>query len=649
MNTKIHDSFLIGANYWSRKHGPAMWREWCPEEIDQELKELHDCGMNSVRIFLTWNDFQPIKEYYKGSNADKIPIKVCLRHDENQTIENNPYLMNLEMVDKFDQFLQLSEKYKIKVIPSLLTGFMGGVLFDVDFRNGRSIYTDPTMLYYQELYFSFFAERYADNETILAWQFGNEMTCYEKLNIPAEQRLWMNTLVNAIRKHDTKHPITPGNEGQVSNSKYSADGCWHHHITLEMCDVTTVHTYPVFMPETRGDTLSLKSTYCAPWRTRLAASCYPNPVLTEEISTVGTSYMSDATSAKWTRSTLFSLLGNGDSGMLWWTGSDMECHEKMPYCFASTNASEHGGIALMDTKGKAKLQADEYKKFADLMSKIDFKKLNKKAAKAAIVYSAGTGLNDLQKRKISLTSFILCKMAGLEVDIINSEEDFEPYQLLICPSYGGLAPVFYKDQRKIDDFVKQGGTLYLSMEDGCWERFETLFGVKINEKLENTRTLAVQFTDDIPDMSIQPDWKTDITLDNAQCVANIANGSPAITVNQYGKGKAFLSLYNMEEYLADFSSDDFAKNNFWKFYKHLKETAGINNSISNNNPFIEISDCDKYVVLINHSKELVEDSFDVLTAIKKIKNIADGSIIKILNNKFKASIPPFDGRILEIG
>jgi hypothetical protein len=622
-----------------------MWRDWHPDEIDAEFAEMRALGLNTVRCFITWNDFQPIREYYKGSFCNKTPLKICLRHDENQTIETNPHLMDFTMVERFDEFVAIAKKHQIRLIPALLVGFMGSVLFDVDFRNGRSIYTDPTMLYYQELYFSFFAKRYADNDTILAWQFGNELGCYEKPGIPANLRLWMRVLTTAIREHDQRHPITSGDQGQVADGKSADNGHWFHHVSVAMCDITTVHSYPVFMPETRGGALSLRSTYSSAWRSRLAAGQYTKPVLTEEISTVGTSYMTDETAAKWTRSTLFSLLANGDSGMLWWTNSDMTCHDRMPYCFASTNASEHGGLGMIDIHSNPKPQAGVFRQFTQLMKKVDFTRLRKTPAKAAVIHSADTELNSPGKRKASLTTFILAKMAGFEVDIINCEADFDRYQLLICPSYAGLAPIYYKDQRRVDRFVRNGGCLYLSMEDGCWERFETLFGIQFADREQSSRNLTARL-DDGETLSLRSAWRTSLRLNGARAIASDGDGNPVVTAMRHGKGTAFFCSVNLEDQLANREDSDFDATNFHRLYRLLKETAGIGSAASIDAPHVEVCDCGDYVVIVNHGRETFTGTLAVNDSIAGLANVDTGAALLISNGQATVTLPALDGMIL---
>ena len=54
------DKFLIGCNYWSSQSGISMWRDWSESAVEQDFAALKDAGMNTVRIFPLWSDFQPV-------------------------------------------------------------------------------------------------------------------------------------------------------------------------------------------------------------------------------------------------------------------------------------------------------------------------------------------------------------------------------------------------------------------------------------------------------------------------------------------------------------------------------------------------------------------------------------------------------------
>ena len=52
---------LIGCNYWAGHAAVDMWREWRPEQIAVELDTLKEIGIERIRIFPNWRDFQPLE------------------------------------------------------------------------------------------------------------------------------------------------------------------------------------------------------------------------------------------------------------------------------------------------------------------------------------------------------------------------------------------------------------------------------------------------------------------------------------------------------------------------------------------------------------------------------------------------------------
>ena len=52
--------FFVGCNYWSKNAGMYMWSHWNPEVIERELSELSKNGVQVMRVFPLWSDFQPL-------------------------------------------------------------------------------------------------------------------------------------------------------------------------------------------------------------------------------------------------------------------------------------------------------------------------------------------------------------------------------------------------------------------------------------------------------------------------------------------------------------------------------------------------------------------------------------------------------------
>ena len=49
----------VGVNYWPASRGVEMWRMWPAAEIQRDLDLTRALGLNCVRFFLRWEDFEP--------------------------------------------------------------------------------------------------------------------------------------------------------------------------------------------------------------------------------------------------------------------------------------------------------------------------------------------------------------------------------------------------------------------------------------------------------------------------------------------------------------------------------------------------------------------------------------------------------------
>jgi len=51
--------FILGVNYWPRKKAMYWWSNFDAGEVREEFSIINDIGLNVVRLFLLWDDFQP--------------------------------------------------------------------------------------------------------------------------------------------------------------------------------------------------------------------------------------------------------------------------------------------------------------------------------------------------------------------------------------------------------------------------------------------------------------------------------------------------------------------------------------------------------------------------------------------------------------
>src|SRR5829696_4809154 len=51
--------FTLGVNYWPRRKAMYWWNDFDAGEVREEFSIIREIGLNVVRIFLLWDDFQP--------------------------------------------------------------------------------------------------------------------------------------------------------------------------------------------------------------------------------------------------------------------------------------------------------------------------------------------------------------------------------------------------------------------------------------------------------------------------------------------------------------------------------------------------------------------------------------------------------------
>src|SRR3990172_2707407 len=68
--------FILGVNYWPRRKAMYWWSSFDPSEVKEEFTLIAELGLNIVRLFLLWDDWQPTPDSVSGACLDNLE-KVC--------------------------------------------------------------------------------------------------------------------------------------------------------------------------------------------------------------------------------------------------------------------------------------------------------------------------------------------------------------------------------------------------------------------------------------------------------------------------------------------------------------------------------------------------------------------------------------------
>lgn len=620
--------FILGCNYWASDSGTEMWKTFNVAAIKKDLSILSEYGVKHIRVFPNWRDFQPVMPLHGGGMS---LYEYCMEGEKPKT---NPYYLDNTMMDRFADFLDLCEKYNIKVVVGLITGWMSGRMFVPPALYQKNIINDPLAQYFQQLFIKGFVSRFKSSKVILAWDLGNECNVMSSTDRIGAVN-WTSMIANAIKAEDNTRPIISGMHSLEVERKKT----WRIEDQAMLTDMLTTHPYPLWCKHTTIDkALSLRTTMHATAETKLYSEIGGKPCMAEEIGTMGPMFCSDENAAGFFRVNLFSLWANNSSGIMWWCANDQTMLNSFPY---SENMVElELGMLYKDHTPKPVLT--EMKKFSEFLDNKDFE-LPKAEVDAVCV------LTDNQRQwGVAYMTYILLKQIGLncsfayaDSDIISESGKNElPYSpLYIVPSVNGTTVMKKKRYEELKRRVHDGADIYISMDNCCLAEFEELTGLKIEDSYACNERSCINIENE--EIAFERHRTFVLKSVGAEVIAYDKGNNPSIAVNRYGKGRVIVVNFPLEDNLID--KHNVFDGNVHLIYKRLfgeyadkRPMAILNKNIAvtyhrTENGFI--------AVLINHSDKQTKLEY-TWNSKWEIKKVHYGN---------EDEIKPYDACIFELG
>lgn len=319
----------IGANFWSRAGGPAMWRRYDPVVVRQELSVLARHGCNATRSFCCWPDFVP-----------------------------EPGTLDEQVAARFADFLEAHLERGLVTLPTLLVGHMSGQSFDPPWRGDRDLYRDVALVAEQARFAYELAHRFGKSPAIAGWVVSNEMPLYGGSAPTEVVTAWARLVVQGLRAGGADQPVSLG------------DGAWGVEVTgrengyslralSPLVDLLGPHVYPMEDDEVR-------QLLSAAFACELAGT-FPLPVVLEEFG-VSAAFASEEHAAGYYRQVLHSSLLAGARGWLAWNNTDLDP-------LAGEDPYRHHPFelrfGLTDALGRPKATLSELARFAGLVRALE--------------------------------------------------------------------------------------------------------------------------------------------------------------------------------------------------------------------------------------------------------------------------------------
>lgn len=254
--------FTLGVNYWPRRKAMFWWSNFDAGEVKEEFAVVKELGMQLVRIFLLWEDWQP-----------------------------EPDTVSPEALAHFETVGNIAADLGLWLDVTFFTGHMSGPswtppwmlhpnqpmppgvkqvvsrqkIADCGYAN---FFTDPLVLKASELLLRTVVSRFKDHPAIGLWNLGNEPDLFAVPPDAAAGKAWVRRMVTLIREIDPGHPITCG----LHVPSLTTDNGLRVHDVFAEVDLPVIHGYPMYTDWAKGPLDSDFVPFYAPWLRLCAAS-----------------------------------------------------------------------------------------------------------------------------------------------------------------------------------------------------------------------------------------------------------------------------------------------------------------------------------------------------------------------------------------
>lgn len=610
--------FSIGCNYWASNAGVYMWRRWDEQVVEADFKRLSEMGIDCLRVFPLWEDFQPLTRHIGNVREE---MRLC-----DLTLDRSPEGMagvDPVMIARFEKMIQLAQKYGLKLLVCIINGWMSGKLFCPPAFYNLNLITNRTAVKWTVRFVKYFVSRFKNYDNIIAWEPGNETNVMCRMGVsridkaecdPDEYWVWLSGIVNAIKSEDNSRPVIAGMHGLEMDGEISPVDVG------EICDMMTVHPYPAFVPHCFTDSLtSMKSRLHSTAEGTLYSDIGGKKCLCEEIGTLGNMLASNKKGADYLRVNAHSLWANGSTGLMWWCAFDQD-FTFAPYDW---NGLERE-LGLMRMNGTFKETADEIKKIRDFVDGVGPLPERKRDAVCVLT-------KHQDKWAVAFSSLILSKQAGIEIQFADGDYDIPESRVYMLPSVCGDAAANRTMKELLNRVYDKGAALYISWNDAYISSLQEITGINILGNRELNAVSNVFIEEISQNLPIFTQRELEIEPDGSDVLATDQNGKPMLLARNYGKGRIYFLKTAPELQLIDvpnaFDCTDSKK--YYKLYEYILKPHINRSVISKSSPFVGVTehplnDGKEVIVAVNYIDEPIECRLGI--GDKKVAKVRFGKV-----------------------
>lgn len=364
--------FLTGVNYWPRRKAMYWWNDFDAAEVADEFDVIADVGMDVVRIFLLWDDWQPTPDSVSSDRLHDLGVVCDVAADRGLGLDITFFTGHMSGPNWAPGWL-LDLERSAYPSPDVRQVVSRGAVVSSGYRN---MFHDAVAIEAERLLLRTVIGEYHDHGAIWMWNLGNEPDLFARPATEQAGAWWVSGMSDLVRSIDPLHPVTTGlhSANLLDNNGFRVD-----HV-FSASDIAVMHGYPMYIPWARED---LDPDF-VPYLCALVTALTGKPCLAEEWGGCTAPDGGPSTVWKWTSygaprsqfmanedefadyvaATLPRLVEVGSPGAFLWCFADYapELWDRPP-C-EDTGAAHERHFGLVRPDGSLKPHADVIRDFA---------------------------------------------------------------------------------------------------------------------------------------------------------------------------------------------------------------------------------------------------------------------------------------------
>ncbi len=593
--------FPLGVNYYPLDNETQRWDDWYGGDIDDDFAAFAEARLTLVRVFVSWKYFEPQVGQYS--------------HDAE---------------DRLEALIETAREHKLQLIVCFFADDRLAEMLDVPWGKKRDARGDQYLVQRQTALIQRLVNRHRAETAIFAWDLANEAFC-TGFSSAEQMGSWVTTMRDAIREVDQTRPIMISADPETLFRHGGVDA----REVIDANEIAVSHVTAAYRAYAAEGPLSFgPSTYLDAFLLRSASR--GAPVLMDDVGVHSLDH-SHAEEAAHLRCALYSALMNRASGVLVRRWRDLDTERREPYFRDPFEVL----VGMRDAQGEEKPTMTELRAFARMVARIDLQRYTLTQERTAVLVPAERfnplpDLASLYDPRACLQAFVAAKEAHVPATVVHESEGFAPFSVLIVPSAFELDDVTWE---RLASFVQSGGSLVYSYGGGdAPGAIRDLFGVEFLGDGGARESIACRVAQ--PDV-LGPLVSFDARLEvpsyallgqgGATVVATDATGSPLLTLNQFGQGRAIFCAAPFERAIAQgdpWAAPEQVLRLVRTVYGAVAGAAGCGAVVECDVPAVEVAlfagEGDDILLLLNHSRDPVTPNLGFERTVARILDVRGG-------------------------